>query len=264
MADLAGSLSGGDCLGTEDICNSAFVSSSSSDGNPGDNSDSEPTDVSAALFCDDGIIDPGEECEPVSAEICNNGFDDDGDFAIDCADTDCTPEGFQSCDTSCLLTPACIPILNDPATLTSYDAEARARGKKGRVKIHGRFVPVTPVDPITEGFTFTLSNALGTIYTARLEPFDMEARNPSKMRFKDRNAKKARALRGGIGKLSIKRRRDGGYLGYSFKIKAYGNMSRATLARMSTQVRIGDDVAYLTADWSGHDGKWKLYQKDFK
>ncbi len=138
------------------------------------------------------------------------------------------------------------------------------RSRKGYVKIHGRFIPTTPVDPYTEGFTFLLSNANGTIYTARLLPGDMKVRNSTEHRFKDKYAKRTgQGIRGGIFKLRIRRRLDNGFLGYGFTLKAYGDLSRAVLPRMTTQVYIGDDVAFLTASWQGEPGRWKLHQSDY-
>lgn len=66
----------------------------------------------------------------------------------------------------------------------------------------------------------------------------------------------------GIFKLSLKRRLDSGYLNYAFRVKAYGDLRRANLPRMTTQIYVGDDVAYLTAVWSGEPGRWKLQVKD--
>ena len=68
---------------------------------------------------------------------------------------------------------------------------------------------------------------------------------------------------GGIAKLSIRRRIYGGEVGYAFRVQAFGNFSRATLALMTTQVYFGDDVGYVTATWTGEPGRWTLKQKDY-
>ena len=36
-------------------------------------------------------------------------------------------------------------------------------------------------------------------------------------------------------------------------------MSAATLRNMTTFIYIGDDVAYLNADWEGKPGRWHLH-----
>lgn len=37
----------------------------------------------------------------------------------------------------------------------------------------------------------------------------------------------------------------------------------ATLARMTTQVYLGDDVGFVTAEWTPRSGRWVLHQRDF-
>ncbi|MBI5503421.1 MAG: DUF11 domain-containing protein, partial [Deltaproteobacteria bacterium] len=251
----------GDCAGVEDLCDTALVVSRSADGDPGDNFDSEPTNASANLNCGDGIVDPGEECEPPDTETCNNGVDDDANGLVDCADPGCAVPGFESCDANCLLTPECLPILNDPAVIRSFDTEARSRGRRDYVKIHGRFIPETPADPVIEGFAFSIGNADGEFYRGRLLPLDLEVRAAgSEVRwiYKDNTAKLGPGLRQGLSRVSVRAKLMDGYLNYSFKIVAYGDLSRANRSRMTTQVYIGDDVAYLTADWSGGPGRWRL------
>jgi hypothetical protein len=240
----------GDCSGIEDVCNSVSLFSASPEAVIVDNFDSEPTDASANLNCGDGIIDLGEQCEPPAGEICNNGEDDDGDLLIDCADPDCAIPGFQSCDANCLLAPACLPILNDPAYIRTYSEEERAAGRRDAVSIHGRFIPETPADPATEGFEFLLTNANGEIYRARLLPGDFRAKvkaTKSQWKFKDKTAKKGPGIRDGFFQVSVKRDIRGGFQNYTFRIKAY----------------IGNDVAFLTAEWQGDPGRWKLAQKDY-
>ncbi len=261
-AAISGTVQDGDCGGLEDTCNSASVSASSADVDGSDNADSEPTDISPNLLCGNGVVNPGEDCEPPSAEICNNGVDDNGDALIDCADPLC-PAGSNSCDANCLFTNPCVSILNDPAIIRTYGEQKRGRPRKDFVKIHGRFIPNSPVDPYLEGFSFLLTNADGIIYTASLFPGDFEIKR-EEFRFKDKRAKRTGlGIRGGIFKLRVKQRFDGGFLGYGFTIKAYGDLSRAVLPRMTTQVYIGDDVAFLTATWRGDSRKWKLKQSDF-
>ncbi len=265
-APISNTQTDGDCAGLEDVCNSVAVASDASEVDISDNFDSEPTDVNPNVNCGDGIIDLGETCEPPAAEICNNGQDDDGDLLIDCADPDCAIPGFQSCDANCLLAPACLPILNDPAYIRTYSEEERAAGRRDAVSIHGRFIPETPADPATEGFEFLLTNANGEIYRARLLPGDFRAKvkaTKSQWKFTDKTAKRGPGIRDGFFKVQVKRDIRGGFQNFTFKIKAYGDMSRAVLRSMTTLVYIGNDVAFLTAEWSGQPGRWKLYQSDY-
>jgi uncharacterized repeat protein (TIGR01451 family) len=241
----------GDCSDVEDICNTAMVSTSSADFNIVNNADSEPTDVSLSLTCNDGVVDVGEECDPVAGEVCNNGIDDDGNGTVDCADPSCQAPGFQSCNGNCLLTPQCLPILDDPAKI-NWDT----------VYLHGRFIPNTPADPATDGFRFVLSNANGEFFTAEMLPGEMTPRvrkTLTKWTYKNRNAK---LTRNGIYRVGVHHRIEkSGEMGYVFTIQAYGDMSNAVLPRMTSQVYIGDDIAYLTATWLGKTGSWKLNKK---
>ncbi len=244
----------GDCLGTEDVCNEAAVSTTSSDAVIDDNSDSEPTDVLVPVLCGNGALDQGEQCDPPSGEICNNGIDDDGDMAIDCADTECLIPGYQSCDAACQLTTACVPILDDPALITGE-----------RIRVHGKYIPTTTVDPVADGFMFLLTNENGVIYRGRLLPGDIKlvssGRRP-RWGFKDLAAKKGTGSRDGIFKFQLRVHREpDGSTSYPFFVRVYGDMSFATEKRMTTQVYIGDDVGHLTAEWLGQQGRWFLTHK---
>jgi len=210
--------------------------------------------VGAPVTCGDGDLDPGEQCDPPSAEICNNSIDDDADMLIDCSDPDCTTPGFQSCDSNCQLTTACVPILNDPATL-SWE----------QVQIHGRFIPTTETNPLIDGFVFLITNENGEVFRARLFPGDLRhvggtARH--RWSFKDHGARSGKGIRDGISRVRVRQRRErDGTVSYPFRIEAYGDMSRALTSRMTTQVYVGDDVAFLTATWEGKPGRWYLTQK---
>jgi hypothetical protein len=50
----------------------------------------------------------------------------------------------------------------------------------------------------------------------------------------------------------------------TFKLKAYGDFSSATLPCMTTQVTVGDDLASLRADWTLRKaGAWWLRRGDY-
>ncbi len=252
---IASGLQDGDCQNAEDLCNTVTVSARTSDPSLDNNRDSEPTDASTNPTCGDGIINGADQCDPPSAETCTNGVDDNGDNLIDCADPLCAFPA-TSCDGNCQLTTACLPILDDPAKLTwEY------------VKIHGRFVPDTPVDPENEGFTFMLSNANGLIYRAELFAADLRVaggKSTKRWKFRDKLAKRGMGSRKGLSTISMKTRNEpDGSVSYPFKVKAYGDMSNATVALMTTQISVGDDVSFVTAEWKGKPGHWRLYKSQF-
>lgn len=252
-APASSSLQVGDCTGSEDVCNEAAVSTSSSDAVITDNTDSEPTNVAVPVGCGNGILEVGEACDPPSAEICDNGIDDDGDLALDCADTDCAIPEFQSCDAACQLTTPCLPILRDPARVTSK-----------MVFIHGQFLPTTEANPQTDGFVFSLSNEFGEIWRGILQPGDFVSKRgrnkPGRWRFKDYGSRRGNGMRGGVFRVGIHQRknRTGGPTIYVFTLRAYADFSAATVPTMTTQVRIGNDMAFLTAAWAGKPGNWHL------
>ena len=167
---------------------------------------------------------------------------------------------YRSCDGCCQLTPECVPILDDPAFVRA----ARNPKKKGMIKIHGRFVPKTDVDPIADGFRFLLTNEFGTIFDGTLLPGDLAPSGTTNWKFKDRSAKKsATPLRDGLFAIKIRKRNDREGIAYGFRVQAWGDMSAATVPLMVTQVYMGDDVAVLKAEWDGEPGRWYLKRKDF-
>jgi hypothetical protein len=253
-APLGSTLEDGDCNTTEDVCNSAIVGTSSSDGTFANNRDSEPTDVAAPVNCGNGNVDPGEQCDPPSAEICNDTVDNDADQLVDCSDPDCLTPGFQSCDGNCQLTAPCVPILNDPARLT-WDY----------FKVHGRYIPTTEANPLLEGFIVQITNTDGTIYRGELKPGDLQLVGGTRLKrwaFRDRGARDGNGIRDGLSRVFVKQRMErDGTISYPFKIKAYGDMARAVKKRMTTQVYIGGDVGFLTASWLGEPGRWRLTLK---
>ena len=77
---------------------------------------------------------------------------------IDCEDTSCLEPGFQSCTASCTRAPPCIEILDDPAIIRVFPPDgSRSATRKDFLKLHGRVIPTTPVDPFMETFTYLLS-----------------------------------------------------------------------------------------------------------
>jgi uncharacterized repeat protein (TIGR01451 family) len=256
-APISSNVQDGDCDDLGDVCNTAVAGTSSSDATFDNNVDGEPTDVAPPVLCGNGVVNPGEQCDPPSAENCNNMMDDDGDLLIDCADPNCLLPGFQSCDSNCQLTPACMPILDDPARI-----------RANSISIHGRYIPTTPVDPAVDGFVFLLTNEDGEIGRWVMLPGDMTLKGSpgpglKRWQFKDPTARRGGGTRNGIFFMEVKERpeRDG-TTSYPFRVRVFGDMSGALKPKMTTQVYIGTDVGHLTAEWRGKPGNWSLSKKD--
>jgi hypothetical protein len=193
--------------------------------------------------------------------VCNNNTDDDGDGLVDCADPDCLVPNVETCNDMCMLVPPCLPLRNDPALISFGASEERSTDRPGTFAFHARLHPSTLVDPPADGFIVTLSNANGEIYHAEVKAVDIETAG-SRWRYRADDLETV-AREGGIAKLSIRRRLYGGEVAYSFRVKAFGDLSRATLPLMTTQVYLGNDVGYVTATWTGEAGHWVLTPKDY-
>jgi hypothetical protein len=235
----------------------------------------EPEDecrnVPNGVLCGDGVFNPecGEECDEDNGEICNNDIDDDGDMLVDCADPDCNQFPIETCDDECRLVPPCVPLQRDPAVI-SFGVSAGALGDgteraaptgHGKYSFHARIEPTTPIDPISEGFLLTLSNANGEIYRAELDASDFTWTRSSYV-YKAEDPEKVMA-EGGIMRIGLRKRFYSGKPGFGIRFKAYGDFSRATLPHMTTQVYFGDDVGFVSATWSGEAGKWTLRPRDY-
>jgi hypothetical protein len=158
--------------------------------------------------------------------------------------------------------PPCSPLLRDPAVISTFDGGiARAADGSGSFSFHARLIPSTPIDPARDGFIVTLSNANGNIFSAEVKPVDMVDLGARAVYRAPDLAAAARD--GGITKLGIVRRTYAGVVGYGFRVKALGDFSRATLAHMTTQVYMGDDVGYVSAEWTAKSGRWVLHQRDY-
>lgn len=206
--------------------------------------------------CGNGVVTPGEECE--YTEICGNLIDDDEDGLYDCADPDCEVD---NCTADCKLAPPCICIEEDPAIVLLSKTPNFFR-------IHGR-IPgdVFTIDPQSEGVTIQLTNANGVIYQAMLPPNSFIVRSASRFKYKDKTAVTGVDPVGphaGLAQVAMRFRVIDGVSYLTFKLKAYGDFSSATLPCMTTQVTVGDDLSSLRADWTLRKaGAWWLRRGDY-
>jgi len=253
--DICGS---GICTGAPRTCDDASACTSDSCDETADSC------LNVSSTCGNGVIDSscGEVCDdPAGTEICNNGADDDGDGLPDCADPDCLVPGVGSCDL-CQLQPPCIPILGDPAEVFVSPMDPRALRIGGTFRFHGRAFPTTDVVPTEEVFAMMVSNENGIIFRTELPAGALRRKDGRRWVYKNQDT--AALLRdGGVSTLYLRTRRFNGELAYAVRIRLFANNSGATVPRMTTQLYLGDDVAFVTADWTLRNGRWVLHDRDY-
>ncbi len=204
-----------------------------------------------------------EQCDPPSSEVCNNIMDDDGDGLVDCADPDCSEAVGPTCGETCQFVNECKCVGRDPATIKMKDAP-----KLDKFKMHARVdVPVSEIDPLTNGFGIHLSNANGVIYQAQMPGNILEVRTFMRWQYKNKLAKKGLDAAGpykGVFRLGLRYRNIDGIDFLTFRLQVFADLSAATLPDMITQVYGFDDVASLPATWNQKGSGWSLHQKDYE
>ncbi len=219
-------------------------------------------DCTVVAVCGDGILSVGEQCDPPASEICDNGIDDDQNGLVDCQDEVRCPTLGLVCLPSCQeLNRPCMPILRDPAVIRFYE------DRLDHFRVHGRVV----VDPdglnMDElAFGISLYNELGPIYQGSLLPGDLQPRGRAtgkRHRFRDADARDSSGIRGGIEKVSTRRRRIGGVWYLTFRVRVWADLSAATVPLMTTQFYNVGGSAFLTAEWRRTPVGWKLGLSDF-
>src|SRR5262249_52557095 len=191
-------------------------------------------DASLGEQCDDGNVVSGDGCSPTSQlqEICTDLLDNDHDGRIDCDDPDCECQVFGK-------DPAAIVFR---ATLPNHDY----------FKVHGRLVLQNPAS-LQGKFGILLTNADGVIYRALLQPGDLKPKG-SGAAFTDKTAKSGPGIRDGLSQVKVKVKQ--GYV--QVQVKAYSDLSEATVPLMGVQVVIGTENAFYKSEWSKRPNGWRL------
>jgi hypothetical protein len=216
--------------------------------------------------CGDGVLDAGEDCDPGAAACTYLSAAPDAPV-IDCRNALCTEKdtGINVvCTDRCLLTPACRPLLDDPARITF-----RARPKLDLLSVTGRSVPLTTLDPVTEEVSFSLQNVNGQVYAATI-PATSFIPNTKLTAWKYVLKRTGLPL---LYNFRIRKRlnRTTGATEFILKAKAESNLDVSNpvvmgqtveeLKNMTLQISIGDDVFYNTADWEVKGNGWYLADK---
>ncbi len=123
------------------------------------------------------------------------------------------------------------------------------------LKIGGRVLPTATaiIDPVLSGMTLDLSNANGGLLSASVPPGAfIEKQGGQKFIYKNQAAKK----NGGIQSAIIQERNDA-HGGWLISIRAYDDLSGATLEEMSTTIVIGTSSFIDTSDWGPRRNGWR-------
>jgi hypothetical protein len=120
-----------------------------------------------------------------------------------------------------------------------------------KLELHARINPATSIDPVSEPFTIEISNANGTVFTATLNPGDFVASGGQRVIYRNPAARSA----GGLARVQIQPRHDANE-GFRVDVLAYGDLSAATLADMTTIIAVGNDGFFNTGTWTQRSYGW--------
>jgi len=223
----------------------------------------------ALAECGNGVVDPGEECEPTTFEVCTNNQDDDGDGFLDCLDPDCTPEGtgtMFTCGQDCYAVPTCQPLLDDPARMTF-----KMPKRFDYLKMSARGILNTEINPDVEDVNFVVSNVGGVVYSEQLPPGSFVPNSSgTSFKFKRRRdkitpgmynyvIKKKYVKKTDTNEVIVKPKMEGDFgLADPLRNTIY---TEAELATMTIQLSIGNDVFYITAPYERKRNGWYLRDK---
>jgi hypothetical protein len=122
------------------------------------------------------------------------------------------------------------------------------------LELHARIIPTTDIDPLTEPVTIEIQNVNGVVFTTTLPPGSFKSTNGGR-RFLYRNT--AARKTGGPFLIQIQRRNDA-LEGYRVDVHAYGDLSAATEAEMTTFIVVGTDNFIDTSTWEQRKYGWSV------
>ena len=217
----------------------------------------------SAAICGNGVLEPGEQCDPPVMESCVNGMDDDGDLLVDCLDPDCAggQGASQLCGAECVIVPACVPPLRDPAKMV-FNLPKRL----DTLAITAHVVPTTEASP-DGAWSLSIANTPnGVLYTQSIA--DGMLLPKPRQRWVYLTERTGLPM---IYKWVAKRKFDKKTqtVQYLLKIKMEADFANADpdrntmatedeLETMTLQITMGDDVFSTTAGWERKHSGWYL------
>ena len=173
---------------------------------------------------------------PPPLEMCGNMTDDDCDGKIDCMDPDCAN------------LPPCIH--RDPSSIRFGQPGAGL----DLFSSHGKIKLRESVDVNSQEIGWELSNAQGVIYRASLRPGDLTPSvNPMLFSFQDPGARVGQGAHGGLYTVLLIASPRGNV---AYKVRAYGDLSAATLPDMALHFYIGEQAFGVGGAWRRTSRGW--------
>ncbi len=142
-----------------------------------------------------------------------------------------------------------LPINRSPDVVRYLDAQLG----DDFLRVHGRISPCAPLDPSLTEFEVTLSNAHGDIYRATLPVGAIKKKGRYRWLYRDRSAS---IRHDGIRNLRItySPARDR----YQIRLHTFGDLSLATEARMTLELRFDGGFFATTNDWRPASEGWQV------
>ena len=219
--------------------------------------------VTPAAPCGNGILDPGETCDPPDLTFdpltgqlrCRFDCTRCGDGTVQVADVETCDDANQvsGCDAKHPQRPldACLnnctePICADPARIKFGDA-------LDVLDLHGGIKPMGPgatIDPTLVPFTVRLTSpavAGGVVYETTL-PAGLEG-SAGRYRYKNKDARAS----GGLARVALLKRKDA----YRLTLQTYGDLALAS-SDMTTHVVIGGHEFTVRGVWQPTTNGWRL------
>lgn len=216
-----------------------------------------------AQECGDGVIDPGETCDPPDLTIdplngqlrCRLDCTRCGDGQVQSADTETCDDGntVSGCDPhhpqrvldGCLNN-CTEPICADPARIKFAD-DLDVFDLHGGIRSMG---PGATIDPTHRPFTVRLTSpdvAGGVVYETTL-PAGLDS-SGARYRYKNKDARTS----GGLARVALVKRKDA----YGLTLRTYGHFDLAN-AHMTTHILIGDEEWSVSGLWEAMPKGWRL------
>ncbi len=214
--------------------------------------------------CGNGVIDPGETCEPPDLTIdpsngqvrCRLDCTRCGDGVTQYADRETCDDGntASGCDPHHLQIPldGCLNNCNEP--ICADPARIKLADGLDVFDLHGGIKSTlgarAAIDPTRGPFTLRLTSPDvpgGVVYETTI-PNGLEG-GPGRYRYKNKDARTS----GGLARVALFKRKDA----YGLTLRTYGHLDLAT-ARMTTHVLIGDEEWSVSGVWEAMPKGWRL------